>query len=143
MVGERTGVSDVDVVLFSLYLLVMMVIVILHLLISMLGGPQSMRCLQAAFITAATGAGISDASKLADMILYAGHASQIPVKRSGQSAFSWVPLLAVAVTAQSKASPDSRSDALSLTIQGLVSVRSLLHVPNSTFTPKNSLTYAL
>lgn len=59
---------------------------------------------------------------LADMILYAGYASQLPVKRSGQSAFSWVPLVAVAVAAQSMVSPEKRSEALSLINQGLVSV---------------------
>ena len=78
--------------------------------------------LQVSFISAASEAGVTDASTLADMIQYAAHASQVPVKRSGQSAFSWVPLVAVAAFAQGKAAPERRADVLGLTVQALVSV---------------------
>ncbi len=80
--------------------------------------------LQAAFVSAASEAGISDSSMVAEMILYAGYASQLPVKRSGQSAFSWVPLVAVAAAAQGQASSEKRAEALTLIIQTLVSVSS-------------------
>ncbi|EIE22085.1 hypothetical protein COCSUDRAFT_48053 [Coccomyxa subellipsoidea C-169] len=77
---------------------------------------------KAAFVSAASEAGISDSSMVAEMILYAGYASQLPVKRSGQSAFSWVPLVAVAAAAQGQASSEKRAEALTLIIQTLVSV---------------------
>ena len=73
-------------------------------------GAQAMRGLsQESFLKAALEAGVSwdGAFAVVDMMHYAAAAAQLPVARSGQSAFSWVPLVAVAASAQNMAASDA------------------------------------
>jgi hypothetical protein len=59
------------------------------------------------------------------MVHYAAAAAQLPVARSGQSAFSWVPLVAVAASAQNMAAAELRAAFLGVLVEAIALVRFL------------------
>lgn len=87
--------------------------------------------MQEAFATAAMDAGVADTDHAVDMIMYAAHASQLPVKRSGQSAFSWIPLVTVAAAVQNLAAADKRAAFLPSILRALTDVSQHLHACSS------------
>lgn len=62
------------------------------------------------------------AHTIVDMIYYAAAASQLPVQRSGQSAFSWVPLVAVTASAQNMAAAHARQAFLGVLVEAIALV---------------------